>query len=152
MERAADSAEQRLRLAAWDDLGRLIAWFRDALSAADGAGRDAELAFSHILSKEHRAQVICNVNLACWPEHNFHCTCHTAYTRHTACLCQVMALRSACHRQQSDVGVRRQVHAAVGDHGSVVTVSRGVGDERYVSVVHRASDAARQQVSRPAHA
>lgn len=43
------------------------------------------------------------------------------------------------------------MHAALGDvgHGSVVTVSRGVGDERYVSVVHRGSDAARQQVCRP---
>ena len=66
MESAANSAEQRLRLAAWDDLGRLIAWFRDAISAADGAGRDAELAFSHILSKEHRAQVPCSFKLACW--------------------------------------------------------------------------------------
>ena len=48
--------------------------------------------------------------------------------------------------------MRRQVHAAVDavGHGSIVTVSRGVGDERYVSVVHRGSDAARQQVRRPA--
>ena len=53
----ADSTEQRLRLAAWDDLGSLIAWFRDAISAANGAGHDAELAFSHTLLKEHRAQV-----------------------------------------------------------------------------------------------
>lgn len=69
VERAADSTEQRLRLAAWDDLGRLIAWFRDALAADNGVGRDAELAFSHMLSKEHRAQVSLQQSfmLACWP-------------------------------------------------------------------------------------
>lgn len=53
LDGAADSQEQRLALADWRDLHRVLAWFRDGSTAC----REAELAFSPSLSKDHRAQV-----------------------------------------------------------------------------------------------
>lgn len=54
LEKEAGSTEQRLRLAEWRDLNRVLAWFREGA----GACKQAELAFSPTLNKDHRAQVI----------------------------------------------------------------------------------------------
>ena len=53
LEKEGDSAEQRLQLAEWRGLNRVLAWFREGA----GACKQAELAFSPTLNKDHRAQV-----------------------------------------------------------------------------------------------
>ena len=53
LEKEAGSTEQRLQLAEWRDLNRVLAWFREGA----GACKQAELAFSPTLNKDHRAQV-----------------------------------------------------------------------------------------------
>lgn len=53
LEKEAGSTEQRLRLDEWRDLNRVLAWFREGA----GACKQAELAFSPTLNKDHRAQV-----------------------------------------------------------------------------------------------
>jgi hypothetical protein len=109
----AGGQERRLRLADWRDLGRVLAWFREGCSACAAA----ELAFSPALSKEHRAQARPGAALG--------------------------ALARAPRRGRLSPPARPQVHAAASAAGlgGLQTVSRGLGEERYVSVVRQGAPA-----------